>query len=95
MAAIADIVGRFAAWRYALTLMAAKLARPHSGDEWHTMREQCRNIRRQLTEAHTDLLVSLAEAPAAVSGHSRVVDVERALDGIEAMLDGIERSLMH
>jgi hypothetical protein len=93
--AIADIVSRFAGWRYALTMMTAKTARPCSDDDWHTMRHQCHDLRHQLAEAHTDLIASLAEAPANIRGHSRVVDIERALDGIEGMLDGIERSLLH
>jgi hypothetical protein len=94
-AAIADVVSRFAGWRYALTLMAAKIARLQSDDGSHRMRQQCRDIRRQVADARTDLIVRLADEPASVRGHSRVVDIERALDGIEGMLDGIERGLRH
>lgn len=92
-AAIADVVSRIADWRYTLTLLSAKAGRPHSESERRTMLAQCSEIRGRLVEARTDLLIRLADAPARLSGHSRVVDVERALDGIEATLDGLDRQL--
>jgi hypothetical protein len=57
------------------------------------MLDQCALIRGQLTEARTELILRLADAPQRVSGHSRVVDVERALDGVDAMLDDLDARL--
>lgn len=85
--AITDVVSRFAAWHDTLTIMAAKNGRRQSDAEQQEMLDQCFEIRRQVAEARTDLIIKLAGAPARVSGHSRVVDVERALDRIEAALD--------
>lgn len=91
--AISDVVSQFERWRYALTLMNAKLDRPHSDAERQMMTEQCALIRGELTEARTELILRLADAPRRVSGHSRVVDVERALDGVDAMLDDLDGRL--
>ena len=49
----------------------------------------------ELLAARTDLIIELAEAPRVISGHSRVADVEKALDNIEAALKDIERRLSH
>jgi hypothetical protein len=92
--AVADVVSRFEPWRHGLALMSAKAGRTHEEDERRTMREQCHDIRRQLSEARTELILRLADAPRRVSGHSRVVDVERALDSIDALVDELETRLI-
>lgn len=73
--------------------MLSILSRQGTPDKRDAMRAECADLTAEIQEARTDLLLALAEAPQAVAGHSRVVDVERALDGIENNLAEIRRQL--
>jgi hypothetical protein len=70
-------------------------ARAESGrlspDDLTDMAKECSLIATAIAEARTDLIIELAEAPAKVTGHSRVVDAERALDNVEAALAETQR----
>jgi hypothetical protein len=86
--AVSDIVDRFTPWRLAIAQMKgrAQHRRVLSREERQDMLDQCDGIANGLLQARTDLLIDLAEAPIKVTAHSRVVDVERALDNLEASL---------
>jgi hypothetical protein len=85
----------FNAWRSDVASMAVRADR-HAGDrERRAMLERCAAIEAELLEARTDLIIELAEAPRVIAGHSRVADIEKALDNIEAALRDVKRRLRH
>jgi hypothetical protein len=45
-------------------------------------------------QARTDILLALADTPARLAGHSRVVDVERALDSVDTAVRAVELRLL-
>ncbi|MGV3490777.1 MAG: hypothetical protein ACO1OG_05575 [Devosia sp.] len=91
--AIADTVGLFSGWRSDLARFNVKTERRFSTAERLEMLERCAGIAGEVQEARVALLEDLMEAPRRVVGHSRVADVEKALDGVEATLAEIERRL--
>jgi hypothetical protein len=60
------------------------------GADRKAIRQECTSIREGILQARTDLIIGLAESPARMSGHGRVVDVGRALDSLEEILTQIE-----
>lgn len=48
------------------------------------LRKECVSIRSALQEARLQLLTQLMDAPTKVTANSRVVDVEKAIDNLEA-----------
>ena len=92
-AAVAATLDRFGAWRRRLAVFEVSAERRFSPEERAAMLAQCVQIERELAAARTELLLSLADAPQPVAGHSRVVDVEKALDNIETALAGVRRKL--
>jgi len=93
--ALEPTLTHFNAWRADLASFAVKAER-HAGDrERQAMLERCAAIEDELLAARTDLIFELAEAPRVIAGHSRVADVEKALDNIEAALKDIEHRLSH
>ena len=91
--AIEPTLTQFNAWRSDLASFAVKAER-HFGDrDRQKMLERCGAIEEELRAARTDLIIELAEAPPAIAGHSRVADIEKALDNIETTLREIERRL--
>lgn len=50
-------------------------------------------LQRRVGEARLDLAFKLREAAPQVREHSRVVDLQRSLDSLEAMLSEISRHL--
>lgn len=81
--AVAETVTRFAEWRADLARFAVTVDRRFTAIERRDMLARCEVIEAELLAARTALIVGLADAPRKVAGHSRVVDVERALDNIE------------
>jgi hypothetical protein len=90
---IADVLGRFADWRQALAHFQARAERGFSASERADTLERCAQIEAELMAARTGLILSLADAPRQVAGNSRVVDVERALDNIEAAIAALRAKL--
>lgn len=95
MLVLSNVVGRFGAWRSELAIIASRVARPHSEAERVAMRTACVRIATQVSDAHAEIIIGLAGAPQSVRGHSRVVDVEKALDGVEASLEDLRDQLLN
>jgi hypothetical protein len=91
--AIADTLERFGSWRLDLARFQGMAERRFTDAERRAMLERCTDIEDELTAARTDLLEGLADAPQNVAGHSRVVDVERALDNIADAVAALRRRL--
>ena len=93
--AIEPTLTHFNVWRSDLASFAVRAERHHGDGDRQAMLERCAAIEEELRAARTDLILELGEAPRAIAGHSRVADLERALDNIEATLDEIRRRLGH
>jgi hypothetical protein len=91
--AIAHTLGRFNDWRLDLARFQGMAERRFTEMERLGMLERCADIEGELMLARTDLIVGLADAPQKVAGHSRVVDVERALDNISTAVDALRKKL--
>jgi hypothetical protein len=85
-AAIQAVMGRFSAWRLDMARFSASANRALPRGDLLLMDARCLSIQEELMAARTDLTVTLAEAPEKIAGHSRVVDVVRALDNIDTSL---------
>lgn len=81
--AIKETLGHFNDWRLDIARFSALAERALEETTRCAILDRCAEIESQLIEARTDLILSLADASRKVAGHSRVVDVERALDNIE------------
>ena len=93
--ALEPTMAQFNGWRSDLASFAVRADR-HAGDrDRRKMRERCTAIEDELRAARTDIILELAEAPQTIAGHSRVADVEKALDNIEAALRDVRGRLAH
>ena len=91
--ALEPTMAQFNGWRSDLARFAVRADR-HDGDrDRRRMLERCTAIEEELRAARTDIIIELAEAPQMIAGHSRVADVEKALDNIEATLKAVEHRL--
>jgi hypothetical protein len=50
------------------------------------LERQCDEIESAIIEARSEVILRLMDAPAAVTSHSRVLDLERAIDSLERAL---------
>ena len=91
--AVADTLAQFASWRLDLARFQCIIDRHSTEAERRVMLERCAAIEDELLMARTELIASLADAPHKVTGNSRVVDVERALDDVEATVARLRRRL--
>ena len=91
--ALADSIDQIGRWRMDAALIEARAARRLSDEERVALRRQCTTIEAGIMEIRTGLIVDLAEAPSRIKAHSRVVDVEKALDNLEATLGDLQRHL--
>lgn len=91
--AIAETLAQFGAWRVDLATYAALAERRFSAADREKMLARCAAIEAELLAARTELIVGLAEAPQKVAGHSRVADVEKALDNIEQGVTALRAKL--
>lgn len=93
--ALQPTMSQFNSWRADLATFAVRAER-HAGDrDRRAMLERCAAIEDELRAARTDIIIELAEAPRNIAGHSRVADVEKALDNIEAAVRDVQRRLRH
>lgn len=90
---VEGVLQQFAGWRNDLARYAARADRRLADTDRHAMLARCASISAELMAVRMELLRELAGAPARVAGHSRVVDVEKALDGVEAQAAELRRRL--
>ena len=90
---LAGALAQFGDWRSDLARFSARAGRGLTPADRAAMLERCDAIEAELREVRTSLIVDLADAPPKVAGHSRVVDVEKALDGVEAQAAALRRRL--
>lgn len=93
--ALAPTLTHFRDWRSDLARFAVRADRHAAGVDREAMLARCAAIQAELQQARTDIILELADAPRAIAGHSRVADVEKALDNIEAALADVRRRLEH
>jgi len=74
--------------------MQAKLTSGIPGSDPPAVQDYRRQMRGEIMDARTTLILELAAAPQSIRSHSRVVDVARALDQLEGGLATIERQLL-
>lgn len=91
--AVEPTVEQFHAWRSALAMLAVRAERRFRDADRQAMLERCAEIEGEIAGARSGLRAGLAEASEKVAGHSRVADVERALDGIEAAVRELRKKL--
>ena len=84
--AIATVVSDLERHRSRLAVIAARARHGVSRDEQMSLRKECLAIRLAIHQARLEVLENLMDAPPKVAAHSRVVDVEKALDNLERAL---------
>lgn len=91
--ALAEALSHFPAWHDDLARLEVRTARGVPGRERAVMASRCGEIAREIAAVRTDIIFVLADTPQAIAGHSRVVDIEKALDNIELKLAGVRQQL--
>lgn len=91
--AIEATLRQFGAWRTDLASISVRAERRSSAAESRSMLARCDAIEVEVQNARIGLLKTLIDAPRSVAGHSRVADVEKALDGIDRTVADIRRKL--
>lgn len=92
-AALAEALTHFPAWHDDLARLEVRTRRGVPGRERAAMADRCGEIAREIAEVRTDIIFVLADTPQTIAGHSRVVDIEKALDNIEIKLAGVQQQL--
>jgi hypothetical protein len=92
--ALADALTFFPKWRGDVARFAISADRVRRASEREPMVERCEEIAREIAEVRADLILDLSDAPQRVAGHSRVVDIEKALDNIESALRDVQARLV-
>lgn len=92
-AALADALTHFPKWRDDLALLAIRADRVSGAQDVERIVLRCEEIARELSDVRAGLILELADAPARICGHSRVVDIEKALDNIENALRNVTARL--
>jgi hypothetical protein len=91
---LAGALAQFGDWRSDLANFSARAGRGLTAADRAAMLKRCDAIAAELLDVRTALILDLADAPPKVAGHSRVVDVEKALDGVEAQAAELRRRLL-
>ncbi|MEO6180714.1 MAG: hypothetical protein ABIP15_13220 [Devosia sp.] len=91
--ALSTLVTQFAAWRQDIAKFGQLAERRISTSQRQVMLDRCAAIADEVLAARTELILTLADAPSRVAGNSRVVDMERALDGVERSVGELVRKL--
>ncbi len=84
--ALAGSIEQIGRWRMEVAVMQARAGRNLNEAERTALGRACSTIEAGMMEIRMALIVELADAPPRVRGHSRVVDIEKALDNLEAAL---------
>ena len=91
--ALADALTYFPKWRDDVARFRLTTERDRGRLDRDQILARCDEIAREISEVRGDLILDLADAPQPVAGHSRVVDVEKALDNIETSLRDVRKRL--
>ena len=91
--ALADALTYFPRWRDDVARFRLTTERDRGRLDRDQILARCDEIAREISEVRGDLILDLADAPQPVAGHSRVVDVEKALDNIETSLRDVRKRL--
>jgi hypothetical protein len=83
--ALAASIEQIGQWRSEVALLKARAAHFNGAGTDHLFR-RIGEVEAGIMEIRTELLLDFADAPQKIKSHSRVVDVERALDNLEATL---------
>jgi hypothetical protein len=92
-AALADALTFFPKWRDDVARFSMTADRVRGRSDREPMLARCEEIAREIADVRGDLILDLADAPPPVAGHSRVVDIEKALDNIETALRDVKARL--
>jgi hypothetical protein len=93
--AIQATLDLFPGWRADLAAFDARVERNYTAADRELMLQRCRAIGDGVQAARVSLIESLMDAPPRVVGNSRIADVERALDDIEAAVRRLRKRLGH
>lgn len=91
--ALAEALTRFPKWRGDVALFSVRADRAAGTSEAERMLSRCDEIADEIAEVRAELIIELADAPPRIAGHSRVVDIEKALDNIEMALRDVRSRL--
>lgn len=91
--AVAGVASRCQPLRARLAVIEARAKRRLTSAERRAMIEECEAFQRSVEEARTDLVLGLMDAPERVRRHSRVSDVDKALDQLDALTTRLKASL--
>lgn len=92
-AAVKEVVTQFMPWRASISQMRARLTKRRDRVELAHMRERSAQIALEVRTARGEFIAGLLDAPQKVTAHSRIVDVERAFDELEAELKALQNAL--
>lgn len=92
-ATLAEALACFPKWREDVARFAMRAQTMRRPQEREAMLMRCDEIAEEIAAVRADLILDLSEAPQKVSGHSRVIDIERALDNVEASLRDVQARL--
>jgi hypothetical protein len=91
--AIADLVQQLEPMRTKIAIVSARSSRTHTSAERTELLDQCDEVARACRDARVELLDRLIDAPFKVVSHSRVADVEKTIDNLEAAVTAAKRQL--
>jgi len=81
--AVADVMSKLEPLQARVAFLAAKGGRVRGAVDRKAMEAECQEIEAVVGEVRTELILRLMDAPPLIAGHSRILDIEKALDSIE------------
>jgi hypothetical protein len=91
--AVVDVGKNLGPLRARTAVIAARADRALSLSEREQLVDECRSIAAAFQASRVELLMNLMDAPRKVTGNSRVVDIERAIDSLELAVAQVLRRL--
>lgn len=92
--AVIEIGRRLGPMRERIAMIDAHAQRGVSDPLRGNLIDECLEITESFREARVDLLCNLIDAPARVTSHSRVADLEKAIDNLESAVAGAKAKLL-
>lgn len=84
--AVAGVAGALEPIRTRIAVISRRAERRPTASDVASLKEECAAIAAQLARLRTDLISSLIDKPHRVLSNTRVTDIEKALDNLEAAL---------